>query len=217
MPNRVFVSRLFFMRSKQSIALLYSLMGLGYALSGLVMLVAPGLWLKLFPLAFSSPVTADSEFAVRLLGVTDIGLAPLFFWCARNLKRCRTVRLALTIEAAGLAAVVIISMASAGLSAGAMLSSLLLTGLPALLLLLLSLPPRTVRVKGPREQGVVKWFNANKGFGFITRDTGDDVFVHYRAIRGEGHRTLREGQRVEFFLKRGDKGLQADDVQMLED
>ncbi|MEL0027380.1 MAG: cold-shock protein [Perlucidibaca sp.] len=202
------------MRSKQSIALLYSLMGLGYALSGLVMLVAPGLWLKLFPLAFSS-VNPDSEFAVRLLGTADIGLAPLFFWCARNLKRCRTIRLALTIEATGLAAVVIISMTSAGQSLTAMLSSIILTGLPALLLLLLGLPPRTVRVKGPREQGTVKWFNANKGFGFITRDSGDDVFVHYRAIRGEGHRTLREGQRVEFFLKRGDKGLQADDVQMM--
>ncbi|MDO9621460.1 MAG: cold-shock protein [Moraxellaceae bacterium] len=82
------------------------------------------------------------------------------------------------------------------------------------MLLLLSLPPRTIRVKGPREQGQVKWFNANKGFGFITRDNGDDIFVHYRAIRGEGHRTLREGQRVEFFLKRGEKGLQADDVEM---
>lgn len=203
------------MRSKQSIALLYSLMGLGYALNGLVMLVAPGLWLKLFPLAFSS-INADSEFAVRLLGTVDIGLAPLFFWCARNLKRCRTVRLALTIQATGFAAVTLISMASRDQLAAAMLPSILLTALPALLLLLLGLPPRTVRVKGPREQGMVKWFNANKGFGFITRDSGDDVFVHYRAIRGEGHRTLREGQRVEFFLKRGDKGLQADDVQMID-
>ncbi len=203
------------MRSKQSIALLYSLMGLGYALNGLVMLVAPGLWLKLFPLAFTT-INADSEFAVRLLGTVDIGLAPLFFWCARNLKRCRTIRLALTIQATGFAAVSVISMATGPLALSSLIPSVVLTVLPALLLLLLSLPPRTVRVKGPREQGTVKWFNANKGFGFITRDTGDDVFVHYRAIRGEGHRTLREGQRVEFFLKRGDKGLQADDVQMID-
>lgn len=204
------------MRSKQSIALLYSLMGLGYALNGLVMLVAPGLWLKIFPLAFST-INADSEFAVRLLGTVDIGLAPLFFWCARNLKRCRTIRLALTIQATGLAAVSVISMSAGALALISLIPSIVLTVLPALLLLLLSLPPRTVRVKGPREQGTVKWFNANKGFGFITRDTGDDVFVHYRAIRGEGHRTLREGQRVEFFLKRGDKGLQADDVEMNEE
>jgi cold shock CspA family protein len=63
-----------------------------------------------------------------------------------------------------------------------------------------------------RESGSVKWFNANKGFGFITRDSGDDVFVHFRSIRGKGHRVLRDGQRVEFSVSQGDKGLQADDV-----
>lgn len=63
-----------------------------------------------------------------------------------------------------------------------------------------------------REQGSVKWFNANKGFGFITRDSGDDVFVHFRSIRGEGHRVLHDGQRVEFEVSEGEKGLQADDV-----
>lgn len=63
-----------------------------------------------------------------------------------------------------------------------------------------------------RESGKVKWFNASKGFGFITRDSGDDVFVHFRSIRGEGHRILRDGQRVEFAVSQGDKGLQAEDV-----
>ena len=63
-----------------------------------------------------------------------------------------------------------------------------------------------------RESGTVKWFNTSKGFGFITRDTGDDVFVHFRSIRGQGHRTLIEGQRVEFDVTEGDKGLQAEDV-----
>ncbi len=63
-----------------------------------------------------------------------------------------------------------------------------------------------------RESGSVKWFNASKGFGFITRDSGDDIFVHFRSIRGEGHRVLRDGQRVEFAVSEGDKGLQADDV-----
>ncbi len=65
---------------------------------------------------------------------------------------------------------------------------------------------------GPREGGNVKWFNASKGFGFITRDSGDDVFVHFRSIRGDGHRVLYDGQRVEFFVSQGDKGLQAEDV-----
>lgn len=65
---------------------------------------------------------------------------------------------------------------------------------------------------GKREAGQVKWFNASKGFGFITRDSGEDIFVHFRSIRGEGHRVLKDGQRVEFSVSVGDKGLQADDV-----
>ena len=63
-----------------------------------------------------------------------------------------------------------------------------------------------------REQGEVKWFNVNKGFGFITRDEGGDIFVHFRAIRGEGRRALKDGERVEFDVVDSDKGLQAEDV-----
>jgi len=63
-----------------------------------------------------------------------------------------------------------------------------------------------------RETGTVKWFNVSKGFGFITRENGDDVFVHFRNIRGRGHRSLNEGQRVRFFVRESDKGLQAEDV-----
>lgn len=63
-----------------------------------------------------------------------------------------------------------------------------------------------------RENGTVKWFNTSKGFGFISRDNGDDIFVHFRAIRGDGTRMLVEGQRVEFAVVRRDKGLQAEDV-----
>ncbi len=63
-----------------------------------------------------------------------------------------------------------------------------------------------------RNTGTVKWFNTGKGFGFIARDNGDDIFVHFRAIRGEGHRILVEGQRVEFDVVQRDKGLQAEDV-----
>ena len=67
----------------------------------------------------------------------------------------------------------------------------------------------------PRESGTVKWFNVAKGFGFITRDCGDDVFVHYRAIRGKGHKTLSEGQRVEFVVVDREKGLQAEEVSII--
>jgi CspA family cold shock protein len=63
-----------------------------------------------------------------------------------------------------------------------------------------------------RVQGTVKWFNSTKGYGFIAREGGEDVFVHYSAIQMEGYRTLNEGQRVEFTLERGPKGLQASNV-----
>ncbi|MAC98678.1 MAG: cold shock domain protein CspD [Pseudomonadales bacterium] len=66
-----------------------------------------------------------------------------------------------------------------------------------------------------REQGSVKWFNDAKCFGFIQRESGPDVFVHFRAIRGDGHRTLLEGQKVEFTVTQGQKGLQAEDVTKL--
>jgi len=68
------------------------------------------------------------------------------------------------------------------------------------------------RTSTEREVGTVKWFNTAKGFGFISRSDGDDVFVHFRAIRGEGHRALQEGQRVEFSVTQHYKGLQAEDV-----
>ena len=73
-------------------------------------------------------------------------------------------------------------------------------------------PQKATKSDKNRESGTVKWFNTSKGFGFITRDNGDDVFVHFRSIRGQGHRTLFEGQRVEFEITEGDKGLQAEDV-----
>ena len=63
-----------------------------------------------------------------------------------------------------------------------------------------------------RVTGVVKWFNAAKGYGFISREEGEDVFVHYSAIQSEGYRTLNEGQRVEFSIERGPKGLHASEV-----
>jgi len=63
-----------------------------------------------------------------------------------------------------------------------------------------------------REVGTVKWFNVNKGFGFITTDDGEDIFVHFRSIRGRGRRSLRQGQTVRFDISNGEKGRQADNV-----
>jgi len=66
-----------------------------------------------------------------------------------------------------------------------------------------------------KEQGTVKWFNGSKGFGFIERESGDDVFVHFSAILSDGYRSLDEGQRVEFVVTQGDKGPQASEVILL--
>ena len=63
-----------------------------------------------------------------------------------------------------------------------------------------------------KEQGTVKWFNDAKGYGFIERDAGGDIFVHFSAISGDGFRSLAEGQRVEFSVTQGEKGPQAQDV-----
>jgi CspA family cold shock protein len=63
-----------------------------------------------------------------------------------------------------------------------------------------------------KETGIVKWFNASKGYGFISRDNGEDIFVHFSAIEASGHRSLEEGSRVSFVVAKGPKGLQAQDV-----
>ena len=62
------------------------------------------------------------------------------------------------------------------------------------------------------EKGTIKWFNSDKGFGFIKRDAGEDVFVHHTSIQGSGFKTLNEGDQVEFDVKQGPKGLQAENV-----
>jgi CspA family cold shock protein len=77
------------------------------------------------------------------------------------------------------------------------------------------LEPRTNNESGEevvKEKGIVKWFNAAKGYGFIQRSSGDDVFVHFSAIQSNGYRTLDEGAEVEFEVKQGPKGLQAENV-----
>jgi CspA family cold shock protein len=74
--------------------------------------------------------------------------------------------------------------------------------------------PRKEKRIALKETGTVKWFNASKGFGFIARENGEDVFVHFSAIESSGYRTLDEGARVSFVVKTGPKGLQAEQVSM---
>jgi CspA family cold shock protein len=77
--------------------------------------------------------------------------------------------------------------------------------------------PHCIRGNSPKrkiimEQGTVKWFNDAKGFGFLSRDNGEDVFVHHTAIQSNGFRSLQEGQRVQFNVTKGPKGWQAENV-----
>lgn len=204
------------MKKKHFIILIYCVLALGFASNGLLMLLAPSAWYTAMP--FPLDKVDVPVYFVRLLGIANLAAAPVFIWCAQNLKRRKPVHFALTLYVLGGALVT---------AAELYLTPALPTNLmfwlpivscvfgPAFVMLVMAMPPLPARVKGPREQGKVKWFNATKGFGFITREQGDDVFVHYRSIRGEGHRTLREGQRVEFVVMKGDKGLQAEDVQPL--
>lgn len=78
-----------------------------------------------------------------------------------------------------------------------------------------SIPAISASFGGNREKGQVKWFNVSKGYGFITRESGEDVFVHFRSIEGRGRRALFEGQAVEFTVSDGEKGPQADNVRPL--
>jgi cold shock protein len=72
-----------------------------------------------------------------------------------------------------------------------------------------------LKMSEERTIGTVKWFNNAKGYGFLAREGGPDVFVHYSAVSGDGYRSLEEGQSVEFSIEDGDKGLQATNVQVL--
>lgn len=66
-----------------------------------------------------------------------------------------------------------------------------------------------------QKTGTVKWFNSSKGYGFISQDSGDDVFVHFQSIAGDGYKTLNENDKVEFSVTKGPKGLQATEVRVI--
>jgi CspA family cold shock protein len=150
------------------------------------------------------------------LGLANLLIAPVLpTWARGGRRQLQELVSALIVIAAAMQAVFMISGTDS-----TSYSLLSLITLLAAVVLHLALNLRKVSAKSAplsqdlsdRETGTVKWFNTSKGFGFISRDSGDDIFVHFRAIRGEGHRVLVEGQRVEFTVMDRDKGLQAEDV-----
>lgn len=165
-------------------------------------------------------VLLDSSNVLLLLTATANLLLGAYMVAVRGSRRSLQMAGSMLVILSGLSAVWIVfehlpSMSSGDLSVALLPVGALLAGLAAHLfcnLRVLNPKTRLVIDTSDRETGTVKWFNISKGFGFITRDQGEDVFVHYRAIRGEGHRTLAEGQRVEFVVTEKEKGLRAEDV-----
>lgn len=160
-------------------------------------------------------LTSDNQAALLLasFAIANLLIAPILpTWARGGRRQLQSLVSALIIIATALHAISMLSNID-----NALLSLLILL---AAALLHLALNLRKVSTKSAplsqdlsdRETGTVKWFNTSKGFGFISRDSGDDIFVHFRAIRGEGHRVLVEGQRVEFTVMDREKGLQAEDV-----
>jgi CspA family cold shock protein len=157
---------------------------------------------------------------LALFGLTNLLLAPLLPVRHEGVRnQLQALVSALLVFASVLQALILLApLAQIGNQPAVSLSLATLLA-AALLHLAINLGKRSSRSAMPRrdlddsrETGTVKWFNTSKGFGFISRDIGDDIFVHFRAIRGEGHRVLVEGQRVEFSVMQRDKGLQAEDV-----
>lgn len=196
------------MKKKYVIVFVYLLLALGFAGNGLFMILSPSAWFQAVPL----PVVKGMApvYHIQLLGMADLAMAPLFLWCARNLKRRKPIHLVLTLYTVGVALVSALEIAVQPVmpaDASFWLPMLLLVFLPALIMLVMALPPLPARVKGPREQGRVKWFNATKGFGFIQPEGGGpDAFVHISAVEAAGLSTLNEGQRVQYELVQGQRG-----------
>lgn len=165
-------------------------------------------------------VLLDSSNVLLLLTATANLLLGAYMVAVRGSRRSLQIAGSILVILSGLSAVSVAfehlpSVPSGDLSVALFPVGALLAGLVAHLfcnLRVLNPKTRLVIDTSDRETGTVKWFNISKGFGFITRDQGEDVFVHYRAIRGEGHRTLAEGQRVEFVVTEKEKGLRAEDV-----
>lgn len=159
-----------------------------------------------------------SALCLALFGLLNLILAPqLPIWHAGMRHQLQNVVSALLVIGSLLQALILLAPLELIANQPASLFSLIIIMAAVALHLAtnLRMQPRnkaSAQDIGERETGTVKWFNTSKGFGFISRDSGDDIFVHFRAIRGEGHRVLVEGQRVEFAVMQRDKGLQAEDV-----
>jgi len=192
-----------------------------YLLLG-ILCAANGLWLLLDPVNRhmilylpADNIAADAMQAslMQQLGAAWILVGSALLWCAANPAVRARVHPALAVFFGLLATPEIVRMLAAQIPLQQWLAEapLLFLSLLLLLVLVIMLLPMP-RLPQRGERGVVKWFDAKKGFGFIVRSNGEEIFVHYRSIRGGGHRALKDGQAVRFRVGQGDKGLQAEEV-----
>ncbi len=181
--------------------------------------VSNGLWMLIDPASWDASLRTQLEdfgegsslplYMLQKTGAFYLLLGAAFAWCLTTTSVRPRVHPLLTLFFVLVAAVHGVELFNTGAPVERWLADAPLVFLPPAILLLMMLPmPDFSR----RERGTVKWFDSKKGFGFIVRDSGEEIFVHYRAIRGRGHRALKDGQPVRFRVITGDKGLQADDV-----
>ena len=156
---------------------------------------------------------------LAFFGLLNLTLAPVIpYWNKGPRHQLQNLVSALLVLAVALQTVTLIAEMPVIAGQPAVLFSLVAAFIAVALHLAISFYKSSPAAASPsydmsnRDTGTVKWFNTSEGFGCISRDSGDDIFVHFRAIRGEGHRVLVEGQRVEFSVMNRDKGLQAEDV-----
>jgi CspA family cold shock protein len=169
--------------------------------------------------ALSSYLSQPDALYLALFGLINLVLAPVIpYWNKGPRHQLQNLVSGLLVMAVVLQVLTLLVPLETIAGQPAVLASLLAVVIAVALHLAVSFyrssptPVAQSQDLGNRDTGTVKWFNTSKGFGFISRDSGDDIFVHFRAIRGEGHRVLVEGQRVEFSVMNRDKGLQAEDV-----
>lgn len=190
---------------------IYGVFFVGCLVNGLWLLLDPEGWNSTLRMQFEDFGDGDNVplYMLRKTGVTYLCASLAFAWCLFSPSVRARVHPVLTMFFMLIAGVHGAELLNTDTPAHRWVTDFPLVFLPPAFLLLMLLPLPDF---SQRERGKVKWFDAKKGFGFIVRDSGDEIFVHYRSIRGRGHRALKDGQPVRFRAVTGEKGLQAEDV-----
>ncbi|MFZ5724665.1 MAG: cold-shock protein [Pseudomonadota bacterium] len=182
--------------------------------------IGHGLWLLVDPAGWNELLRMQAEdfgggsvplYLLRKAGVTYLCISLAFLWCVMNPGIRRRVHPVLALFFVLTAAVHAAEIVTTGAPGHRWVTDFPFIFLPPLVLLAMMVPLPDFSLPG-HETGRVKWFDTKKGFGFIVRGNGQEIFVHYRSIRGQGHRALKDGQPVRFRVTTGEKGLQAEDV-----